>query len=92
MTSELNPVQPERIARRSGLVPTFTEAALAGTLGSLRFSDFGVLGRMAEVADIAAPVAFLLCEAARNFTGTVLTVAAGETAWGPFHSGGVWKA
>jgi 3-oxoacyl-[acyl-carrier protein] reductase len=38
------------------------------------------LGRMAEVADIAAAVAFLLSEAARNITGTVLTVDAGNTA------------
>ena len=56
MTSELNPGQRERIARRSAL------------------------GRMAEIADIAAAVAFLLSDAARNMTGTVLTVDAGNTA------------
>ena len=56
MTSELNPGQRDRIARRSAL------------------------GRMAQVADIAASVAFLLSEAARNITGTVLTVDAGNTA------------
>jgi 3-oxoacyl-[acyl-carrier protein] reductase len=38
------------------------------------------LHRMPEVADIAEAVAFLLSEAAKNITGTVLTVDAGNTA------------
>jgi 3-oxoacyl-[acyl-carrier protein] reductase len=37
------------------------------------------LQRMPEVADIAAAVVFLLSEAAKNITGTVLTVDAGNT-------------
>jgi 3-oxoacyl-[acyl-carrier protein] reductase len=35
---------------------------------------------MAEIDDIAEAVAFLLSEKARNITGTVLTVDAGNTA------------
>jgi 3-oxoacyl-[acyl-carrier protein] reductase len=38
------------------------------------------LHRMPEIADVAEAVAFLLSEAARNITGTVLTVDAGNTA------------
>ena len=38
------------------------------------------LGRMAEPVDVARSVAFLLGEAGRNITGTVLTVDAGNTA------------
>ncbi|MCL2429243.1 MAG: SDR family oxidoreductase, partial [Alphaproteobacteria bacterium] len=38
------------------------------------------LQRMPEPQDVADIVAFLLSEAARNMTGTVLTVDAGNTA------------
>jgi 3-oxoacyl-[acyl-carrier protein] reductase len=38
------------------------------------------LQRMAEVSDIAHTVAFLFSEHARNITGTVTTVDAGNTA------------
>jgi len=38
------------------------------------------LNRLAEVEDVAATVAFLMSDAARNITGTVLTVDAGSTA------------
>jgi 3-oxoacyl-[acyl-carrier protein] reductase len=38
------------------------------------------LRRMAEADDVAASVAFLLSDDARNITGTVLTVDAGGTA------------
>jgi 3-oxoacyl-[acyl-carrier protein] reductase len=38
------------------------------------------LKRMAEVADIASAVAYLFSDAAKNITGTVLTVDAGNTA------------
>jgi 3-oxoacyl-[acyl-carrier protein] reductase len=38
------------------------------------------LHRLAEIADVAEAVAFLMSEAARNITGTVLTVDAGSTA------------
>jgi 3-oxoacyl-[acyl-carrier protein] reductase len=38
------------------------------------------LQRMADVSDIANAVAFLFSEEARNITGTVITVDAGNTA------------
>ncbi|MBV9552975.1 MAG: SDR family oxidoreductase, partial [Alphaproteobacteria bacterium] len=38
------------------------------------------LARLAEPADVAETVAFLMSEAARNITGTVVTVDAGSTA------------
>ena len=45
-----------------------------------RIAKRSALQRMATVEDVAAAVAFLLSEAARNITGTVLTVDAGNTA------------
>jgi len=38
------------------------------------------LSRLAEIEDVAAAVAFLMGDAAKNITGTVLTVDAGSTA------------
>ena len=38
------------------------------------------LGRLADIDDVANAVEFLLGDAARNITGTVLTVDAGSTA------------
>ena len=38
------------------------------------------LKRLANVEDVAASVAFLMGEGARNITGTVMTVDAGNTA------------
>jgi 3-oxoacyl-[acyl-carrier protein] reductase len=38
------------------------------------------LKRLAEVADVANAVEFLLSDGAKNITGTVLTVDAGNTA------------
>jgi 3-oxoacyl-[acyl-carrier protein] reductase len=38
------------------------------------------LGRLAEIDDVAGAVEFLISDAARNITGTVLTVDAGSTA------------
>ena len=40
----------------------------------------GALRRLATVEDVAGAVAYLMSEAARNVTGTVLTVDAGSTA------------
>jgi NAD(P)-dependent dehydrogenase (short-subunit alcohol dehydrogenase family) len=37
------------------------------------------LGRIAEADDIAAPIVFLACEAARHITGQVLTIDGGQT-------------
>jgi 3-oxoacyl-[acyl-carrier protein] reductase len=44
-----------------------------------RIARRSALQRMPEVADIAEAVAFLMSDAARNITGTVLTVDAGNT-------------
>jgi 3-oxoacyl-[acyl-carrier protein] reductase len=38
------------------------------------------LGRLAEAEDVAGAVAYLMSDAGRNVTGTVLTVDAGSTA------------
>jgi 3-oxoacyl-[acyl-carrier protein] reductase len=38
------------------------------------------LGRLAEVEDVANAVAYLFDDKAKNITGTVLTVDAGNTA------------
>ena len=38
------------------------------------------LKRLVDVADVAASVAFLMSDAAKNITGTVMTVDAGNTA------------
>jgi 3-oxoacyl-[acyl-carrier protein] reductase len=38
------------------------------------------LGRLAEIDDVANAVEFLLSDKAKNITGTVLTVDAGNTA------------
>jgi 3-oxoacyl-[acyl-carrier protein] reductase len=45
-----------------------------------KISRRSALKRMAEPADVAGTVSFLMSEAARNITGTVLTVDAGNTA------------
>jgi 3-oxoacyl-[acyl-carrier protein] reductase len=45
-----------------------------------KISRRSALKRMAEPADVAGAVSFLMSEAARNITGTVLTVDAGNTA------------
>jgi len=38
------------------------------------------LKRMAEVGDVAGAVSYLMSDAARNITGTTITVDAGNTA------------
>ncbi|MGB8871728.1 MAG: SDR family oxidoreductase, partial [Rhodomicrobium sp.] len=45
-----------------------------------RIAQRSALRRLAEPQDIADSVAFLMSEKARNITGTVLTVDAGNTA------------
>ena len=44
-----------------------------------RIAGRSALRRLAEASDIAEMVAFLLSDAARNVTGTVMTVDAGGT-------------
>ena len=45
-----------------------------------RIADRSALRRLAEVEDVADMAAFLMGEAGRNITGTVMTVDAGNTA------------
>ena len=45
-----------------------------------RIANRSALKRLAEVEDVAAAVSYLMSDAARNVTGTVLTVDAGGTA------------
>jgi len=62
-----------------GFVDTEMTEALSGQKRE-QVARRSALGRLAEVSDIANAVEFLLSEKARNITGTVLTVDAGNTA------------
>jgi len=44
-----------------------------------RYREMPASKRLAEIDDVAEAVAFLLSDAARNITGTVVTVDAGST-------------
>jgi 3-oxoacyl-[acyl-carrier protein] reductase len=45
-----------------------------------KIASRSALKRLVDVEDVAASVAFLMSDAARNITGTVMTVDAGNTA------------
>ena len=62
-----------------GFVRTELTAGLDGD-GMDKIAGRSALGRLVEPTDIAAAVAYLMSDAARNVTGTVLTVDAGNTA------------
>jgi 3-oxoacyl-[acyl-carrier protein] reductase len=67
----------------NAVAPGFIETDLtAGVEDDLlpRIAARSALRRLAEPKDVAAAVAFLMSEDARNITGTVLTVDAGSTA------------
>ena len=67
----------------NAIAPGFIDTELTHGLGGEgrdRIAKRSALRRMPETADVAATVAFLLSDAARNITGTVLTVDAGNTA------------
>jgi 3-oxoacyl-[acyl-carrier protein] reductase len=67
----------------NAVAPGFVETAMTAELkpGQRdKIARRSALHRMPEVRDVADAVAFLLSEAARNITGTVLTVDAGNTA------------
>ena len=67
----------------NAVAPGFIETELTGGLGDAqrtRIANRSALRRLAEVEDVAKAVGFLMSDAARNITGTVLTVDAGNTA------------
>ena len=67
----------------NAVAPGFVETELTGALGEgqrEQIAKRSALKRLAEVEDVASAVGFLMSDAARNITGTVLTVDAGNTA------------
>ncbi len=67
----------------NALAPGFMETERTGGLEGedrRRSASRSALRRLPEVEDAASAVAFLMSDAARNITGTVLTVDAGNTA------------
>ena len=67
----------------NAVAPGFVETELTGTLGEdqrQQIAKRSAVKRLAEVEDVAKAVGFLMSDAARNITGTVLTVDAGNTA------------
>jgi 3-oxoacyl-[acyl-carrier protein] reductase len=67
----------------NAVAPGFIETELTGGLDEAQRAKIAArsaLRRLAEVEDVAKAVGFLMSDAARNITGTVLTVDAGNTA------------
>ena len=67
----------------NAVAPGFVETELTGKMDEAQRGQIAkrsALKRLAEVEDVAKAVGFLMSDAARNITGTVLTVDAGNTA------------
>ena len=67
----------------NAVAPGFVDTAMTQELGDTareQIAHRSALRRMAEPADIASAVEYLLSDAARNITGATLTVDAGNTA------------
>jgi 3-oxoacyl-[acyl-carrier protein] reductase len=67
----------------NAVAPGFIDTEMTSELGDIhreKIARRSALKRMAGVEDVAGAVAYLLSDAARNITGTVLTVDAGGTA------------
>jgi 3-oxoacyl-[acyl-carrier protein] reductase len=67
----------------NAVAPGFIDTDLTASMAEedrARVARRSALGRLAEPCDVAAAVAFLMSDGARNITGTVLTVDAGSTA------------
>ena len=67
----------------NAVAPGFVETELTGTMDEAQRAQIAkrsALKRLAAVEDVAKAVGFLMSDAARNITGTVLTVDAGNTA------------
>lgn len=67
----------------NAVAPGFMETEMTESMTAtqrVKIASRAALKRLADVEDVAASVAFLMSEAARNVTGTVMTVDAGNTA------------
>lgn len=67
----------------NAVAPGFMDTEMTRSMASgqrVRIASRAALRRLAEVDDVASLVAYLMSDAARNITGTVLTVDAGNTA------------
>jgi 3-oxoacyl-[acyl-carrier protein] reductase len=67
----------------NAVAPGFADTEMTGELGAGardKIARRSALQRLIDPVDVAASVAFLLSDEARNITGTVLTVDAGNTA------------
>ena len=67
----------------NAVAPGFVDTAMTGQLTETHRAQIArrsAMGRLPEVADVAAAVDFLLSDKARTITGTVMTVDAGNTA------------
>ena len=67
----------------NAVAPGFIDTEMTSSLGEEdrdRIARRSALRRLAEPADIANAVDFLMGEGGRNLTGTVLTIDAGNTA------------
>jgi 3-oxoacyl-[acyl-carrier protein] reductase len=67
----------------NAVAPGFVDTEMTQTMTDeqrQRVARRSALNRLVEVADVANAVEFLLSDGAKNITGTVLTVDAGNTA------------
>jgi 3-oxoacyl-[acyl-carrier protein] reductase len=67
----------------NAVAPGFTDTALTRHMSDkhrAKVANRSALRRLVEVEDVAAAVAYLMSDAGRNVTGTVMTVDAGNTA------------
>jgi 3-oxoacyl-[acyl-carrier protein] reductase len=79
LARELGPLDITVNAVAPGFIETDMTSAL-GAGGQEKITRRSALQRMAEIEDVGSAVAFLFSEGARNITGTVMTVDAGNTA------------
>jgi 3-oxoacyl-[acyl-carrier protein] reductase len=79
LARELGPLDITVNAVAPGFIETDMTSAL-GAGGQEKITRRSALQRMAEIEDVGSAVAFLFSEGARNITGTVMIVDAGNTA------------